>query len=220
MKDKDIHLSVGELETLCNLYIECKLSALEEKELFYVLLKTDKESAVINETKAIMGIERRLANSKQGVATIKPFYKRAAFYAAAACFALLIALTAVFVQFGEDTIPETPLLSQSATEESRIDPEAEIIEQQQITPEPPADDVSAETAFIEPSKPKRAALLSHEIKPENIGDDYIEITDEKTASIIMQEIDGKLTAIWDKGINAGNEIPDIKEIMDNAIKKI
>ena len=34
MKDKNIELSVGELETLCNLYIECKLSVLEETELY------------------------------------------------------------------------------------------------------------------------------------------------------------------------------------------
>lgn len=219
MKDKYMHLSLDELETLCNLYIECKLSVLEETELFYVLLKTDKESAVINETRAIMGIERTIANSKPAVVPTKPFYKRIAFYAAAACLALLIVLTAVFVKFGEDTLPEAPLLSQNAPEKERIHPTAETVAQQAITPEPQAD-VPAKTAFNQPSKNIRPTEPTQEIVAEGIGDDYTEITDEKTAYIIMQEIDGKLTAIWEKGINAGNEIPDIKEIMDNAIKKI
>ena len=93
MKDKDIELSVGELETLCNLYIECKLTVLEETELYYVLIKTDKDSALINETKAIMGMERKIADSKPIIISKKPFYKRFAFYVAAACLALVIALS-------------------------------------------------------------------------------------------------------------------------------
>ena len=93
MKDKDIELSVKDIETLCNLYIECKLSVLEETELYYVLLKTDKNSALINETRSIMGVERKIAELKPTTIPKKPFYKRFAFYAAAACLAFVIALS-------------------------------------------------------------------------------------------------------------------------------
>ena len=88
-----MELSVGELETLCNLYIECKLSVLEETELYYVLLKTDKNSALINEAKAIMGIERKIAYSKPTTHRKKPFYKGFTFYGATACLALVIAIS-------------------------------------------------------------------------------------------------------------------------------
>ena len=93
MKDKNIELSIGELETLCNLYIECKLSVLEETELYYVLLKTDNDSALINETRSIMGLEQKNADCKPPIVSKKPFYKRFVFYGAAACLALVIGLS-------------------------------------------------------------------------------------------------------------------------------
>lgn len=93
MKDKDVELSVKELETLCTLYIECKMSVLEETELYYVLLKTDKESTIINETKEIMGLERKFIYSRPRVIPKKPFYKRIAFYGVAASIALVITLS-------------------------------------------------------------------------------------------------------------------------------
>ena len=87
--DKEIKLSVEELETLCYLYIDCKLSVLEETELYYVLLKTDKDSSLIKETKAIMGIERKTASRPV-------MYPKFVFYRAIAVFALM-ALLSVFL---------------------------------------------------------------------------------------------------------------------------
>ena len=99
MRDKEIKLSVGELETLCNLYIECNLSVLEETELYYVLLKTDKKSELINETRAIMGMEQKIAGSIPTTVSKKPFYNRFAFYGVAACLALVIAFSITIIFF-------------------------------------------------------------------------------------------------------------------------
>lgn len=97
MIDNDINLSQQELEELCSLFIECKLSILEERELHYVLLKTDKDSALIRETKAIMGIEHRISLSGHEKDYKKPFYRRLSFYRVAASIAVVAALGASII---------------------------------------------------------------------------------------------------------------------------
>lgn len=92
MKKKDIDLSVEELEVLCHLYIECTLSVLEETELYYVLLKTDKDSALISEVRTMMGIERKIAASRLNIRK-KQFYRKIASYGAAATLALIVMLS-------------------------------------------------------------------------------------------------------------------------------
>ncbi len=54
MKDKDNILTLKETEDLCRLYMECQLSALEEKELQYVLSKLPYSSPVIDEARESM----------------------------------------------------------------------------------------------------------------------------------------------------------------------
>ena len=227
MKNKDNKLTIEEIETLCNLYIECKLSVLEETELYYVLIKTDKDSALINETKAIMGIERKIADSKPIIISKKPFYKRFAFYGAAACLALVIAFTGVISKFGEQTAPKTPLLTQKATEKNYVKSIEKTDERSQIDPETkPGKEVPVNSVNIVSSKGITAYDHKHEkIDPKepmtevNVEEDYIEIIDENEAAAILQEIDEKLTAILEKGSNINYEIPDIKEKMDNIIKR-
>lgn len=56
MKENQTHLSLEETERLCRLYMECRLSLLEETELQYVLGKLEYSSPIINEAKTIMDI--------------------------------------------------------------------------------------------------------------------------------------------------------------------
>lgn len=56
MKKTDINLSIPEAEELCRLYMDCRLSVLEEKELEYVLSQLPYSTPEIETTRAIMGI--------------------------------------------------------------------------------------------------------------------------------------------------------------------
>lgn len=57
MKTEELNLTAEELDELCRLYMDCKLSVLEEKELEYVLSLTSMTSPSINEVRSLMGIQ-------------------------------------------------------------------------------------------------------------------------------------------------------------------
>lgn len=57
MKTDEINLTVAELEELCRLYMDCKLSVMEEKELEYVLSRTHLTSPSIEGVRSLMGIQ-------------------------------------------------------------------------------------------------------------------------------------------------------------------
>ena len=229
MKDKNIELSVGELETLCNLYIECKLSVLEETELYYVLLKKDKDSALINETKAIMGIERKIADSKPTIISKKPFYKRFAFYGAAAVVLAVIILGVCVFSLKEIDTVKTPLLTQDVPEKVSDNPVKDTgayignRHQEQNGKDNRAPEIINEPPKLERNAP---APTKSDLKPQqpavgqDIQDDYFEITDEGEAMRILQEINDKLTAALEKGKEANDKIYDINEITRNVLNKI
>ncbi len=56
MNDQDVKLTLQEAEQLCRLYINCKLTVLEETELQYVLGKLPYSSPCIDETRMLMGV--------------------------------------------------------------------------------------------------------------------------------------------------------------------
>ncbi|MBR5638488.1 MAG: hypothetical protein IKW83_01875 [Muribaculaceae bacterium] len=56
MKHYDNQFTIEEIERLCQLYLDCQLSVLEETELEYVLTQCDFKSPIINETKELMSI--------------------------------------------------------------------------------------------------------------------------------------------------------------------
>ena len=58
MKHPDNQFTIEEVEKLCQLYMDCQLSLLEETELEYVLMQSDFESPLINETKVMMAVSR------------------------------------------------------------------------------------------------------------------------------------------------------------------
>ena len=62
MKEQDSKLTLQETEELCSLYMDCRLSVLEETELQYVLSKMDYHSPLIDDVRKLMGIELSAAN--------------------------------------------------------------------------------------------------------------------------------------------------------------
>lgn len=57
MKEQDDKLTLQETEQLCRLYLDCRLSVLEETELMYVLTKVDHHSPLIDDVRGMMGIK-------------------------------------------------------------------------------------------------------------------------------------------------------------------
>ncbi|MBD5182653.1 MAG: hypothetical protein HDS99_02520 [Bacteroidales bacterium] len=84
MKDKDIQLTLPEVEQLCRHYFNCDLSALEETELEYVLAHLPFTSELIEQTRAVMGVSR-LSSAKTAIRTSvrRPLWRRRALMAAA-----------------------------------------------------------------------------------------------------------------------------------------
>lgn len=57
MSEQDNILTLQETEQLCHLYMECRLSVLEERELQYLLTRLDYHSPVIDEVRSLMEVE-------------------------------------------------------------------------------------------------------------------------------------------------------------------
>jgi len=69
------NMAIEEIEKLCQLYLDCQLTVLEEKELELLLLKSHFDSPVINETRDLMMVSYKLKldeSSKQS----KPFNRK------------------------------------------------------------------------------------------------------------------------------------------------
>lgn len=58
MKHPENQFTIEELEKLCQLYMDCQLSVLEEIELEYLLMQSDFDSPLINEIKELMAVSR------------------------------------------------------------------------------------------------------------------------------------------------------------------
>lgn len=103
MKENNHILTLEETEELCRLYWACKLSPFEEMELQYVLLNSQFDSSLINETKDFMGAESLISRKSSHFSPRKPLYKKHSFYRIAAA-AVIVMLLSFFLQF--ITIPQ------------------------------------------------------------------------------------------------------------------
>ena len=56
MKQSEKNLTIEEVENLCQLYLDCKLTVFEESELEYMFMYCDFQSPLINETKKVMAV--------------------------------------------------------------------------------------------------------------------------------------------------------------------
>ena len=92
MKHPDNQFTIEEVEKLCQLYQECQLSVLEETELEYVLMQTDFDSPLINDTKELMAVSRlfkpKAAKPQKNVGNWA--------FRAAACVAIVLSSFAVW----------------------------------------------------------------------------------------------------------------------------
>lgn len=90
MKQKAKHITMEEAEQLCRLYMDCQLSVLEETELEYVLMRSELDSPLLHETRAMMGISRSV-----NLQTKKKRLFVTWGWRAAACVAILIGCVAL-----------------------------------------------------------------------------------------------------------------------------
>lgn len=56
MKERDVILTLEEIEQLCRMYMDCRLTVLEETELQYVLSKLPYTSPCIEDVRRVMGV--------------------------------------------------------------------------------------------------------------------------------------------------------------------
>lgn len=92
MQPIDNIFTIDEIEKLCQLYLDCKMTVLEESELGYVLLQSNCDSLLINETKELMAVSMslKLKPEKQSKAILTWAMR------AAACVTIMLGIFAVF----------------------------------------------------------------------------------------------------------------------------
>lgn len=57
MNEQDYRLTLQETEQLCELFMDCELSVMQENELRYVLSHTEYHSTLIDDVRTLMGVE-------------------------------------------------------------------------------------------------------------------------------------------------------------------
>lgn len=97
MKTDDLNLTIEELDMLCQLYLDCKLSVLEEKELEYILCTTSLTSPSIDEVRGLMNVQ--LLPRQNKAAGQKRFWKRKYMFGVAASIAVILSLALYFTTF-------------------------------------------------------------------------------------------------------------------------
>ena len=87
METKEM-LTIQEIEQLCQAYLDCRLSRLQEKEVELVLLCTDHTTPIISETRYLMGLTALMANPK-AKAKMKTKWHLFKYAGIAACVAII-----------------------------------------------------------------------------------------------------------------------------------
>ncbi len=64
MKEHDVKLTLQETEQLCRLYMDCRLTVLEETELQYLLGKMPYSSPSIDEVRMLMGVSIQMKDKE------------------------------------------------------------------------------------------------------------------------------------------------------------
>lgn len=102
------NLSIKEVETLCRLYNECRLSVQEEAELEYILLCTTFSSDLINETRKLMGVSHQMKFQNVQIRPKRTTYRKIIGWTLAAAASVAIVLIGSrFLQVESDTITST-----------------------------------------------------------------------------------------------------------------
>lgn len=98
-KEPETTLTLQETEQLCRLYMECRLSVLEETELRYVLQKLPYTSPCIDDARLLMGITLTAASEVKARPRRRMMWAAAA---AAACVAVLFSAKTFFTPAPEE----------------------------------------------------------------------------------------------------------------------
>lgn len=97
MKTDELNMTVDELDELCRLYMDCKLSVLEEKELEYVLSQTSLTSISIQEVRNLMDIQvTPIRSSKPARARLNWNWRMFSGIAASLAIIISVAICLVF----------------------------------------------------------------------------------------------------------------------------
>lgn len=105
MKETEQILTIKEVEQLCRLYLECKLSLLEESELLYILTALPYSTPLIDEVKVIMGLQIEDAKTKLKIPPKKKWWNKAELYQIAASISIFV-LSIAFVSNPDTTIKD------------------------------------------------------------------------------------------------------------------
>lgn len=96
MKEHDVKLTLRETERLCRLYMDCRLTVLEETELRYVLGKLPYSSPRIDEARMLMGVSVPMSAKRSPKKRPGWFSRKAAVGIAASVAILLTVGAALF----------------------------------------------------------------------------------------------------------------------------
>lgn len=103
MKEHDVNLTLQETEQLCRLYMDCRLSVLEETELQYILGELPYSSPCIDEVRMLMGISITMNTKEHSKKRSGWFNRRTAIGIAASVAILFTVGVACFLH-----IPASP----------------------------------------------------------------------------------------------------------------
>lgn len=104
MKTDAVNLTTEELDELCRLYLDCKLSVLEEKELEYILCTSSLSSESIAEVKALMNVQLLPRRSK--VVRKKRFWNWKYITSVAASITVILSATLYFSELRTSSLSE------------------------------------------------------------------------------------------------------------------
>ena len=99
MKEHETTLTLQETEQLCRLYMECRLSVLEETELCYVLQKLPYTSPCIDDARLLLGITLAAPSEVKTAPRLRHLLWAAS---AAACVAVLFSAKTFFTPAPEE----------------------------------------------------------------------------------------------------------------------
>lgn len=127
MKETEQILTIKETEQLCRLYMECKLSLLEESELLYILTTLPYSTPLIDEVKVIMGVQIKDIKPISKISTKKKWWNKSGLYQIAASISIFV-LSIAFVSNYDTTIKDDSNFSIAYANGIRVSQdEAEIL---------------------------------------------------------------------------------------------
>lgn len=119
MKEHDVKLTLQETEQLCRLYMDCRLTVLEETELQYVLGKMPYSSPCIDEVRMLMGVsipQKDINTSKKSYR----FLKNKTVISIAASFVILFAIGFYLHSGSSPSISDDPVYIAAFTHGKRL----------------------------------------------------------------------------------------------------